>query len=75
MKKLSYLFFAIAIAISYVAVWVTAFEYRGYICGIEHCGFSAPATVGLLIAIPFVILILTFVILGFVFYKKASNRK
>ncbi len=75
MKKLSYLFFSLSVLISYVAVWVVAFEYRGYICAIEHKGFSAPATVALLSAIPFIIIILTFAILGFVFYKKANPRK
>lgn len=34
-----------------------AWEYRGIICCIEHEGCSAPASIALLYAIPFIILI------------------
>lgn len=38
MKKISYLFIAIAILLSDVMCAVVAFNYRGILCGIEHVG-------------------------------------
>ncbi|MFQ9678861.1 MAG: hypothetical protein ACLRZH_00945 [Ruthenibacterium lactatiformans] len=43
MKKLSYLFIAIAILLSNIMCSVVAFNYRDMLCGIEHLGYSAPA--------------------------------
>ena len=45
MKKLSYLFIAIAILLSNIMCSVVAFNYRDMLCGIEHLGYSAPASV------------------------------
>ena len=53
MKKLSYLFIAIAILLSNIMCSVVAFNYRDMLCGIEHLGYSAPASVAFLSAIPF----------------------
>ena len=44
MKKLSYLFIAIAILLSDIMCAVVAFNYRDMICGIEHSCYSAPAS-------------------------------
>ena len=40
MKKLSYLFIAIAILLSNIMCSVVAFNYRDMLCGIEHLGYS-----------------------------------
>ena len=53
MKKLSYLFIAIAILLSDIMCFVVAYNYRDMLCGIEHTGYSAPANVAFLSAIPF----------------------
>ena len=45
MKKLSYLFIAIAILLSNIMCSVVAFNYRDMLYGIEHLGYSAPASV------------------------------
>ena len=39
MKKLSYLFIAIAILLSNIMCSVVAFNYRDMLCGIEHLGY------------------------------------
>ena len=38
MKKLSYLFFALALVLSHLMCWTVAFNYRGMLCGILHEG-------------------------------------
>ena len=60
MKKLSYLFIAIAILLSDIMCFVVAYNYRDMLCGIEHAGYSAPANVAFLSAIPFGIGIIIF---------------
>lgn len=51
---------------------VVAYNYRGMLCGIEHGGYSAPASVAFLYAIPFIIVILVCAIFAYVFYKKSK---
>lgn len=53
MKKLSYLFLALAVALSDMMCLVVAYYYRDMLCGIEHSGYSAPAGAAFLYAIPF----------------------
>lgn len=71
MKKLSILFFSLAIILSDVMCAVVAYNYRGMVCGILHKGYSAPASVAFLFAIPFVICISISIILAYIFYKKS----
>jgi uncharacterized membrane protein len=42
------------------------------LCGIEHRGFSAPAEIAFLIAVPFIIAITLCFILAFLFYRKSK---
>ena len=72
MKKLSYLFSALALALSHVMCFVVGYNYRAMLCGIAHEGFSAPASVAFLCTIPYFSVIVVFVILAIVFYKKAK---
>lgn len=72
MKKLSYIFTALAIILSNIMCAVVAFTYRGILCDIEHAGFSAPADLAFLYAIPFAIGIIICVILAVVFWKKGK---
>ena len=70
MKKLSYLFAALAILLWGVMCATVAWNYCGLLCSIEHCGFSAPANIAFFYAIPFAIAIAVCVTLAVVFYKK-----
>lgn len=70
MKKLSYLFTALAIVLSDIMCFVVAYAYRDILCGIEHAGYSASAGTAFLYAVPFVIGIVACVILAIRFRKK-----
>ena len=54
MKKIKFLFIALAILLSDIMCFVVAYNYRDMLCGIEHSGFSAPAEIAFLYAIPFI---------------------
>ena len=75
MKKISYLFSALAIIITNMMFAVVAYNYRDMLCGIEHAGFSAPATVAFLYAIPFLIVVAVCIVLAVVFYRKAKKKR
>jgi hypothetical protein len=70
MKKLSYLFTALAIVLSDIMCFVVAYNYRDMLCGIEHAGYSASASTAFLYAIPFVVGIVVCAILAIKFRKK-----
>ena len=70
MKKLSILFVILAIVLSDIMCFVVAYNYRSMLCGIEHAGFSAPASIAFLYAIPFMVGIMVCTILAIRFYKK-----
>jgi hypothetical protein len=70
MKKLSNLFTALAIVLSDIMCFVVAYNYRDMLCGIEHAGYSAPASTAFLYAIPFVVGIVVCAILSIRFRKK-----
>ena len=70
LKKLSYLFTALAIVLSDIMCFVVAYNYRDMLCGIEHAGYSAPASTAFLYAIPFVVGIVVCAILAIKFRKK-----
>ena len=72
MKKLSLLFAVLAVVLSDVMCAVVAFLYRDMLCGIEHAGFSAPATLALLYAVPFALGIVVCGGLALWFYRKAQ---
>ena len=70
MKKLSYLFTALAIVLSDIMCFVVDYNYRDMLCGIEHAGYSAPASTAFLYAIPFVVGIIVCAVLAIRFRKK-----
>ena len=72
MKRLSLLFAIIAILLTNAMCVVVAYNYRDALCAIEHNGFSAPASIAFLYAIPFLIGALICVILSIVFFKKGK---
>ena len=71
MKKLSYLFTALAIVLSDMMCFVVAYNYRGMLCGIEHAGYSAPASTAFLYAIHFVVGIAVCAVVAYIFYKRS----
>ena len=71
MKQLFNIFAALAILLWGVMCAVVAWNYRGMLCGIEHCGYSAPARVAFLYAIPFAVAIAVCAVLAVVLRKKA----
>lgn len=72
MRKLHILFAAIAVLLSDIMCFVVAYNYRDMLCGIEHTGFSAPASTAFIYAVPFLIGIAVCVVLSIRFYKKAK---
>lgn len=70
MKKISCLFFALAILLSDVMCAVVAFKYAKMLWGIKNAGYSAPAAAALLWAIPFLIGIVACIIIAVVARKK-----
>ena len=67
-------FIAVAIILSDIMCANVAFEYCNMLWGIKYAGYSAPANVAFLLAIPYVIGILICIILSCVFWRK-SNKK
>ena len=72
MKNLSYIFTILAIILSDIMCAVVAYNYRGMLCGIKHMGYSAPANVAFIYAIPFLVGIIICVILAYIFHKKSK---
>ena len=73
MKTLANVLFAAAILLSNVMCAHVAYLYRAMLCGIEHMGYSAPANVAFLYAIPYAIGIAVCLIVGIVLKKKAKQ--
>ena len=69
MKKLSYLFAALAVLLSNIMCAVVAYSYRDMLCCIKHGFCSAPAYVAFVHAIPFLAGIIICVVLAIIFYK------
>ncbi len=74
MKRISIVFWTIAAVLSDVMCFVVAYNYRDILCGIEHKGFSAPADIAFLCAIPFLTAIAVCIVLAIVFYRKSKEK-
>ena len=72
MKRLSLLFAVLAILLWGAMCAVTAWNYCDMLHGIEHHGYSAPASIAFLVAIPFAVAIIVCVVLAIVFHKKSK---
>lgn len=70
MKKISILFILIAVLLSDIMCFTVAYSYRGLLCGIEHQGFSAPASIAFLYAVPFLFGIIICIALAVRFNRK-----
>lgn len=72
-KIIALVFIAISILLSDVMCANVAFVYSNMLWGIKYAGYSAPANVAFLLAIPYIIGILVCVILSVVFHKKSKQ--
>ena len=73
MKKTAIVFAVIAVLLSNIMCAFVAFTYRDMLCGIEHLGYSAPASVAFLYAIPFMIGIAVCIVIAITFYRKSKQ--
>ena len=70
MAVLSTVFKVLAVLLSDVMCAVVAFNYCNMLWGIRYAGYSAPANVAFLTAVPYVIGIVVCVILALFFRRK-----
>ena len=70
MKKLCYFFMVAALILSHIMCFVVAWNYRDMLCGIAHSGFSAPAEIAFLTAIPYAAGIIICGFLVYIFHKE-----
>ncbi len=74
MKRLPLIFTALALILSHLMCIVVASIYTSMLCGVEHQGFSAPASTAFIYAVPFVIGIIICVLFAFFFKKKKGIK-
>ena len=72
MKKISNIFIALAIILSDVMCAVVAYGYSNLQWGAKYAGYSAPASVALLYAIPYGIGIVVCAVVAMVLRKKGK---
>ena len=70
MKIWSYACAGLAVVLGCAMCYVVGFTYRDMLCGIEHCGYSAPAEIAFLYAIPFAAAIICCILLAIRLYPK-----
>ena len=70
MNRLRAFFELLAAVLACAMSAVVAYNYRGMLCGVEHAGYSAPAGIALLSAIPFVPAIVVCVLMAIKFSRR-----
>ena len=70
MKRISLLLTIIALILSHLMCIVVAYNYRDMLCGIAHSGYSAPAEIAFLTAIPYAVGIIICGFLVYIFHKE-----
>ena len=74
MKKISNIFIALAIILSNVMCAVVAYNYCAMQWGAKYAGYSAPASVAFLYAIPYGVGIMVCVVVAMVLKRKRIMR-
>lgn len=74
MKNPHRIFIVLALILSHIMCIVVASNYASMLCGIEHQGFSAPASTAFLYAIPFAVGIIICIALTFVLKRRADKH-
>ena len=69
MKIIRKILIILALVLSHSMCCVVTYNYRGLLCAIDHAGFSAPANLALLTAIPY-LLGIALCILGVIILRK-----
>lgn len=72
--KISSLLFLIATIFSYITVFFAGYGYGDMVCGIQYAAYSAPAWVGILSAVPYLIVTIAFGVLAFVLKRIACPK-
>ena len=72
-KKLSIVFWVLAILLSDIMCAVVAYNYCDLLWGGKYAGFSAPASTAFLYAIPFAIGMIVSIVLAIICRKKAAK--
>lgn len=75
MKNSNRILIILSLVLSHIMCIVVAYNYRDILCGIEHLGFSAPASMALIYAIPFIIAIGLCLIFAFFSHDKTDKSK
>ena len=63
-----------ALVLTHAAVAAVAYYYRDMLCGIAHAGYSAPASVAFLAAVPFLLPAAVLAVLSRVLCKKTLKE-
>ena len=71
MKKLSIVFWVLAVLLSDIMCAVVAYNYCDLLLGGKYAGYSAPASTAYMYAIPFALSIIVNIVLAIVCGKKA----
>lgn len=74
-KTLSTVFIVIGLLLSHAMCANVAFEYCNMLWGIEYMGYSAPADVAFLLAIPYLLGIIIAFVIAFILWKKSKKAK
>ncbi len=75
MKFLSNVLITLSLVLSHLMCLVVAYSYRDLLCNIEHAGFSAPAWLAFLYAIPFAVVILLCLVLAHRLRRKKKQTQ
>ena len=70
MKTLSTVFWILAVLLSDVMCGIVAYNYCDMVWGIRYAGYSAPAWIAFMVAIPFAVAIAVCIVLALFFKKK-----
>ena len=71
--KFHHIFVVLAIIISHIMCVVVAYNYRDMLCGIQHAGYSAPASIAFITAIPYLVAIIACIILAVIIKRKETK--
>lgn len=71
--KWHHIFSAIAIVLSHIMCVVVAYNYQDMLCGIQHAGYSAPASIAFITAVPYLVAIIACIILAVIIKRRETK--
>lgn len=75
MKFLSNVLITLSLLLSHAMCLVVAYCYRDLLCRVEHGGFSAPAELAFLYALPFAVVIILLLVLAHKLRRKKKQQQ